>query len=153
MTTKDWDDVDRSSRSEMIEFLSCQVSAYSIYESTGCCSFDISAMIKNQRVGIELKDRNCNLSSYGDMMITDWKYNCNMRRIGKQFDKFLIVSFYKDKKIAIAEIRDKDMKIQHKKCNYTTLIKGESNEKVDKVCYIYPQRLKLQKIENKWRKI
>lgn len=153
MTQKDWDDVDRTSREEMVEFLSCQLSADGIYESTGNCSWDISAVVNDKRIGIELKDRNCDLSSFGDMMVTDSKYKCNMRRIGPEFDKFLIVSFYRDDKFAIAELRDRDMKIQTKRCNYTTLVKGESNEKVEKTCYIYPQRVKFTKTENGWRKI
>ena len=154
MTDKDWEEVDKSSRQQMIEFLSCQISADGIYESTGNCSYDISVMINGKRVGIEIKDRNCDLSSFGDMMITDYKYNCNMRRLGTQFDRFWIVSFYKDHKFAMVSIKDPDMRIQKKRCNYTTLVKGASNDKVEKTCYIYPQRVKFQKTENgKWRRI
>jgi len=87
-------------------------------------------------------------------MITDWKYECNRRRLGKDFDKFLIVSFYRDGKMAVAEIRDKDMKQTVKNCNYTTLVKGESKEKTHKVCYLFPQRIKLKKNSNgKWTKV
>ena len=153
MTNKDWEDVDKSSRYQMTEFLSCQLSADGIYQSTGNCSYDISAIVDGKRVGIEIKDRNCDLSSFGDIMITDYKYNCNMRRLGTQFDRFWIVSFYKDHKFAMASIKDPAMRIQTKRCNYTTLVKGESNDKVEKTCYIYPQRVKFEKNNTGWRRI
>lgn len=154
MTEKDWNEVDRTSREETELLLSCQLSADGIYESHGNCSWDISCMLKDKKVGIEIKDRNCDLSSFGDIMVTDYKYGCNMRRIRNgEFDRFLIISFYRDKKMAIVDLQDKDMRTEHKFCNYTTLVKGQSKEKVQKICYIFPQRIKLQKTPNGWRKI
>lgn len=107
-----------------------------------------------KRVGIELKDRRCDLSSFGDMMITDYKYGCNMRRLGTQFDRFWIASFYRDGKFAMASITDPDMRTDAWRCNNTTLVKGESHDKVKKTCYLYPQRVKFEKTEDgSWRKI
>lgn len=154
MTNKDWNEVDRTSREETVHLLSCQLSANDIYESQGNCSWDVSCVMNGNKIGIEIKDRNCDLSSFGDIMVTDYKYGCNMRRIRSgEFNKFFIISFYKDKKLAIVDLQDKDMRTEEKYCNYTTLVKGESKEKVKKTCYIFPQRIKLRKTTEGWRTI
>lgn len=82
MTSKDWDDIDRSSR----ELLSCflaYVGAEDIGETHGNCCIDLSCRINSKAVALEIKDRELSSNEYGDVLIEDIKQDCTTRRIDK----------------------------------------------------------------------
>lgn len=56
MTSKDWDDIDKSSRQLLSCFLA-YVGAEDIGETHGNCCIDLSCIMNNKAVALEIKDR------------------------------------------------------------------------------------------------
>lgn len=80
MTDKDWDEVDRSSRQLLSCFLE-KVGAQEIGEMTGNCCVDLSCMLNDKPVCIEIKDRNFESTKYGDILVENLKQECTTKRI------------------------------------------------------------------------
>ena len=68
MTDKDWEEVDRSSRTVVSAFLSA-AGATGISESHGNCCWDLSCCLKGKPTSVEIKDRTFAHDKYGDVMI------------------------------------------------------------------------------------
>ena len=101
MSTQDWDEIDRSSR----ELLSCfleKVGAQEIGEMTGNCCVDLSCMLNNKPVCIEIKDRNFESTKYGDILVENLKQECTTKRImNGQFQAALAVNVLCAKRILL----------------------------------------------------
>lgn len=144
MTENDWEEIDYNSRVIVRNFLSA-INADAIGESTGNCSWDVSCIINDKPISIEIKDRNMPHNRYSDMMVEQIKQDCNNRRIGNgQFKECLVVSVYTDNVMCLANINDKDAIHKTKYCKYTTLIKGANHNYVPKEIVILPQRKKIR---------
>lgn len=80
MTDKDWDEVDRSSRQLLSCFLE-KVGAQEIGEMTGNCCVDLSCMLNDKPVCIEIKDRSFESTRYGDILVESLKQERTTKRI------------------------------------------------------------------------
>ena len=142
MTQADWEEVDQSSR-ELCRKLLEHLGATDIRESQGNLAYDLVCILRNQKVGIEIKDRSFPSNRYGDVFAEKLKRDCNDKWIQRDvFQKCLVMNVFSDNIIAIANIDDKMGKVVKRMCNKTTMVKGESKEKVQKECLSLPQRMK-----------
>jgi hypothetical protein len=99
--------------------------------SQGNCSWDLSCVINDKNISIEIKDRNIPHNKFSDMMVEQIKQDCNNRRINNnEFNQCIVASVYTDNVICLANINDKDAIRKTKYCKYTTLIKGASHNYV-----------------------
>ena len=107
MTTKDWDEVDRSSRELLSCLLETQLSAEAVGESHGCCCWDLSCMIRGKKVAVEIKDRRMDHNQFGDILVETSKQECIAN---KQFDTALAANVFKDQVVCLANLFDKEAK-------------------------------------------
>lgn len=153
MTNEDWQNIDHSSRMIFCEFLK-QIGGKVIKNSQGNCCYDIYAEIQNnelqnKRIGFEIKDRQIPSYKYGDQMIELYKEIGNDKRISRnEFEHCIVVSFFTDNIITLANIKDKDRTYKKEWCKNTTKIKGGDQSYVLKDTIHLPQRKKI-----KWSKV
>ena len=81
MTEQDWEEIDRSSRTIVSCLLETTLSATSIGEMHGNCCIDLSCIINDKRIAIEIKDRSFPHDRYNDILVEDIKQECTSRRI------------------------------------------------------------------------
>lgn len=145
MTEKDWDEIDRSSRTLVKQWLK-SIGMSNIADSHGNCCYDLTFVGRNGvKVAVEIKDRTFRHDKYGDIFAEDIKQECNNRRMANgEFDKALAVNVFTDNVFAVANLNDKDAKHSRKYCPYTSMVKGESKEYVVKDVLSLPQRLKIR---------
>lgn len=145
MTENDWNEIDRSSRILIKQWLK-SIGMTDIEDSHGNCCYDlIFTSTKNKRIAVEIKDRTFRHDRYGDIFAEDIKQECNQRRMNNgEFDYAIAINVFTDNIFAISNMYDKDARHQKKYCNETTLIKGASHEKVLKDTLSLPQRIKIQ---------
>jgi hypothetical protein len=141
MTTQDWEEVDASSR-YIVSCLLSAMGATDISESHGLCCYDLSANLGNVPTSVEVKSRNVPHSRYNDVMIEEVKAQATMRK--QQFGRRLAVNVYADDFICIANIADHKAVKRNKFCKYTTLVKGEAHDYVQKEVVLLPKRATLQ---------
>lgn len=148
MTAQDWEEVDLTSRNIFCKYLE-QLGATDIKNSSGNCCYDISCQLKGKQIGFELKDRNIPSNKYGDQMIELYKEIGNDKRINRnEFEHCIVVSFFTDNIITLANIKDKERTYKKEWCKNTTKIKGGDQSYVLKDTIHLPQRKKI-----KWRKV
>lgn len=141
MTEQDWEDIDRSSRAIVSCLLENTLSATSIGEMHGNCCIDLSCIINDKRIAIEIKDRSFPHDRFGDILVEGIKQECTSRRIdNNQFDTALAVNVFNDKTLAIANMYDKAAKHFKRYAPATTLVKGADHSYVLKDFTSLPQK-------------
>lgn len=145
MTSQDWDQVDKESRKILSCFLETKLSASNIGESHGNVCWDLSCVINDKRVAVEVKDRGYNHDTYGDILVEDSKQECISK---KDFDSAIAVNVFKDKVLCLANLFDKQAKHFKKKAPTTTLVKGALHDYIWKEFTSLPQRLKFKFWQN-----
>jgi hypothetical protein len=126
------------------------LSASNIGESRGNCCWDLSCIINEKRVAVEVKDRGYYHDRFGDILVEDSKQECIAN---KDFDSALAVNVFKDKVICLANLFDKQARHFKKKAPTTTLVKGALHDYILKEFTSLPQRLKFRFWQNAdgWR--
>lgn len=147
MTEQDWEDIDKNSRDLLSCFLETKLSATAVGESHGNCCWDLSCMINDKSVSLEIKERHIPHDRYSDIMIEEIKAEATAKK--KQFKVNLVANVHSDNVICLARMDDKDAKHQTRMCRRTTLVKGALQDWVQKDVVFLPQRLKVKfRVEN-----
>lgn len=122
-----------------------KLSASCISESHGNVCWDLSCVINNKRVAVEVKDRGYDHDRFGDILVEDSKQECISK---KDFDSAIAVNVFKDKVICLANLFDKAATHSKKKAPTTTLVKGALHDYIWKEFTHLPQRLKFKFWQN-----
>ena len=77
MTEKQWQDVDARSRG-IVSCLLCDLDASRIGESSGCCCWDLSCLLKGKPTSVEIKERSIPHNRFGDIMVEDIKVQATL---------------------------------------------------------------------------
>lgn len=152
MTNKEWEEIDRSSRTIVSCLLSC-LGATEIGETHGNCCVDLSCTINSKSICIEVKDRSFESTRYNDILVEDIKQDCTSRRLANgQFDAALAVNVFTDNIIAIANLYDKRGRRFQRYAPTTTLVKDGDHTYVKKTFVSLPQvkRYRYNMIDNKY---